>query len=57
MSWIGLSRQFEGEALSQQQHQFTEQTIIQVQLLFRGISHWERPNITMHETAALKNPL
>lgn len=57
MSWIGLSRQFEGEALSQQQHQFTEQTIIQVQLLFRGISHWERPSITMPETAALKNPL
>ncbi|WOE30804.1 MULTISPECIES: TetR family transcriptional regulator [unclassified Acinetobacter] len=43
MTWIGYKRQFKGNILEQQQLAFKEQTIIQINLLFRGISNWNPP--------------
>lgn len=52
MTWISYHRQFKGEVLEKQQLAFKEQTIIQVHLLFRGISNWD-PNKNKIETEAI----
>lgn len=44
MRWIGLSRDVAPEKLRQQQAAFKLQTIVQIQLMFRGISNWQRPS-------------
>lgn len=49
MSWISMQRQTTSamtEVDQEQQQQLRQQTITQVQLIFRGISNWERPAIT-----------
>ena len=44
MGWIGLSRDVAPEELQQQQASFKLKTIVQIQLMFRGISNWQRPS-------------
>ena len=44
MTWISFHRQFETPILEQQQELFKEQAVTQVQLLFRGIIHWQSPS-------------
>ncbi|MCU4413373.1 TetR family transcriptional regulator [Acinetobacter sp. WU_MDCI_Axc73] len=41
MTWLSLPRQYEGEALHQQQQAFIENASTQVRLIFRGIANWE----------------
>ena len=47
MTWISYKRQFKNEDLEHLPHNFKEQTITQVHLLFRGISNWN-PNKTQN---------
>lgn len=42
MTWLNLSKQYQGEQLKQQQTAFIENASTQVRLLFRGIANWER---------------
>ena len=54
MRWIGLSRDVSPEKLRQQQTEFKLQTIVQIQLMFRGISNWQRPSAqTKHANPTL----
>jgi len=54
MRWIGLSRDVAPEKLQQQQAAFKLQTIVQIQLMFRGISNWQRPSAqTKHANPTL----
>jgi TetR/AcrR family transcriptional regulator, fatty acid biosynthesis regulator len=48
MSWISLSRQYEGMELELQKLVLKKQSITQVRLIFRGIVHW---NPTIHEAS------
>lgn len=41
MGWIEIRRRFEPSLQAEQQEQFKMQTLIQIQLLFRGILNWE----------------
>jgi TetR/AcrR family transcriptional regulator, fatty acid biosynthesis regulator len=41
MTWLNYREQYSGETLEQQQKFFKKQTVIQIQLLFRGILHWD----------------
>lgn len=52
MTWISYTRHFKGTDLEQQQQIFKQQTIIQINLLFRGISHW---NPDQNKTPKLPN--
>ncbi|WP_291372346.1 TetR family transcriptional regulator [Acinetobacter sp. UBA6720] len=45
MRWMGFSRDVPSVQLQQQQHDFKMQTVVQIQLMFRGISNWHRPAI------------
>ena len=40
MTWMNISRQYQAEALQQQQAQFQLQTLTQVNLIFCGIVNW-----------------
>lgn len=40
MTWMNISRQYQAEALHQQQAQFQLQTLTQVNLIFCGIVNW-----------------
>ncbi|MFV5445316.1 TetR family transcriptional regulator [Acinetobacter oleivorans] len=42
MTWLNLSKQYQGEQLKLQQTAFIENASTQVRLLFRGIANWER---------------
>ncbi|NUF11144.1 TetR family transcriptional regulator [Acinetobacter oleivorans] len=42
MTWLNLSKQYQGEQLKLQQAAFIENASTQVRLLFRGIANWER---------------
>ncbi|MCG6039319.1 TetR family transcriptional regulator [Acinetobacter baumannii] len=42
MTWLNLSKQYQGEELKLQQAAFIENASTQVRLLFRGIANWER---------------
>ncbi|NUF23247.1 TetR family transcriptional regulator [Acinetobacter oleivorans] len=42
MTWLNLSKQYQGEQLKLQQSAFIENASTQVRLLFRGIANWER---------------
>jgi len=42
MTWLNLSKQYQGEQLKLQQTVFIENASTQVRLLFRGIANWER---------------
>lgn len=42
MTWLNLSKQYQGEQLKLHQAAFIENASTQVRLLFRGISNWER---------------
>ncbi|RKG33145.1 TetR family transcriptional regulator [Acinetobacter guerrae] len=41
MTWLSLSRQYDAEALHQQQQAFIESASTQVRLIFRGVANWE----------------
>ncbi|MGP4769737.1 TetR family transcriptional regulator [Acinetobacter sp. PFS20] len=42
MTWLNLSKQYQGEQLKLHQAAFIENASTQVRLLFRGIANWER---------------
>ncbi|USP40463.1 TetR family transcriptional regulator [Acinetobacter sp. XS-4] len=42
MTWLNLSKQYQGDQLKLQQTAFIENASTQVRLLFRGIANWER---------------
>lgn len=42
MTWLNLNTQYSGMELFKQQQLYIEQVSTQVQLLFRGISNWEK---------------
>jgi TetR/AcrR family transcriptional regulator, fatty acid biosynthesis regulator len=44
MTWINFQENTNGTSLDQDKTLFQEQAITQVQLLFRGIIHWESPS-------------
>jgi len=49
-----LSRDVAPDKLQQQQAAFKLQTIVQIQLMFRGISNWQRPSAqTKHANTTL----
>ncbi|OTG88249.1 TetR family transcriptional regulator [Acinetobacter sp. ANC 4558] len=46
MTWLSYRQQLSGEQLKQQQKCFKEQTILQIQLLFHGITYWRSEKST-----------
>lgn len=47
MSWISLSRQYSGIELELQKMVLKKQAVTQIQLIFKGINHWESsPNLS-----------
>lgn len=43
IGWLNIQKQFDRNLKEQQASEFKAQTVTQMQLLFRGILHWQRP--------------